>query len=91
MFSSDTHDIRDRSHLLKIEKRNQDLFVFGEGGTPGMSVATASHAEVVGFGPLDKVLEAEYRLGNECPFRSIRDTLAPIAEVFIPMYLWTFR
>ena len=91
MFSGDTHDIRDRGHLLEIEKRDQDLFIFGEGRTPGMSVATTSHAEIVDLGPLDKVLETEDCLRNECPFWSVGDTLAPIAEVFVAMYLWKSR
>lgn len=59
-----------------------------------MSVAAASDAERVGFGPFDEVLETEDGFGDECPAGCVGYTFAPVAEDFVGVDLgcvsWSF-
>lgn len=59
------------------------MFILRESRAPGVAVAAAADAEVLGFGPFDEVLEAEDGFGDECPEGGVLDAEAPVVEFCI--------
>lgn len=49
-MGQNTHGVGNLVYFLEIQEGDEDLFVGGEDGGPGVSVARAADAEVVGGG-----------------------------------------